>query len=159
MITWHGADVLNEIGRRVDANMLELGRKVVAAAVGFAPKRTGRLATSIHFDYSFTSHTLVFVVDAPYGIFVEYGTRNQRPHPYLRPALHDVGPIYGFNTEMSFANTPSINAPILAAGAGFRLPSTLSHKQLAHVREHLLPTSKRLHRENVARTTMQLRKY
>ncbi len=155
----YNQDIANEIGRRVDAQMLEIGQKVVTIATNYAPKRTGRLATSIHFDYSLTSHTLVFVVDAPYGIFVEYGTRNQVPHPYLRPALNTVGQIYGFNLEMAFANIPHIQNPLLASGAGFHLPRTLTPKQVAHVRKHLLPTSKRHHISNVSRARLRVRKH
>lgn len=159
MIEWHGSDVLNEIGKRIDANMLELGNKVVAKAQSLAPYKTGELRDSIRYDYSLTSHTLVFVVDAPYGIFQEYGTRHIRPHPYLRPALNEVGEIYGFNLEMAFANIPYIRAPILAQGAGFHLPSTLTAKQLAHVRKHLIPTSKKQFVSNVSRAKMHRRVY
>ncbi len=158
-VEWHGADVANEIGRRIDANMLALGRDVVQRAEALAPVKTGLLRSSIGFDYSLSDHTLVFHVDAPYGIFVEYGTRNMRPHPYLRPAMNAVGPVYGFNLEMMFANTPFIQAPILAKGAGFHLPSTLTAKQRQHVRQHLLPASKKHFKENVSRAKMGLRKY
>ncbi len=161
-VEWHGADVANEIGRRIDAQMLELGRQVVVKAVQFAPKKTGRLATSLEFDYSLTSHTLVFTSDVPYDIFQEYGTRNMLPHPHWRPALNAVGPIYGFNTELMFANVPSIRDPLLARGPGFLAPKSLSAKQREHVAHALKPTSKRLWGHpsgNVSRLKMGMRKF
>ncbi len=159
MIEWHGENVVDEIGKRIDANMLQLGSAVVRFATDLAPKRTGRLATSIGYDYSLTTHTLVFTVDAPYGVFVEYGTRNMAPHPYLRPALNMVGPVYGFNMEMMFANTPSIHDPVLAAGSTFRVPNTLTAKQRSHVKNVLKPESQKQFRSNVSRARMGLRKH
>ncbi len=155
---WHGAQIIDQVTQRITADMLKLGNMVVSIAERYAPKRTGQLATSIGFDWNQADFTLVFTVGAPYGIFVEYGTRNMRPQPYLRPALNTVGPIFGFNTEMAFANTPHINAPILAAGRDFHLPANLSAKQLKHVAKWLLPTSRRHHIANAGRAKMHVRK-
>ncbi len=159
MIEWHGEDVMNEIGRRIDQNMLDIAQKVVTIAKTYAPVDTGMLRASIGFDYNLASHTLVFTVDAPYGIFQEYGTRNIRPHPYLRPALNTVGQIYGFNLEMSFGNIPAIHDPLLAAGPKFHAPKSLTAKQRAHVKEHLVSTSKRHWISNVSRTKMRVRRF
>ncbi len=162
MITWHGADVLNEIGQRVDASMLALGKKVVAEAVRFAPKKTGRLALSLRFDYNLGTHTLVFTSDVPYDIFQEYGTRNMLPHPHWRPAINLAGQIYGFNLELAFANVPHIHQPLIAAGSTFHGPKTLTAKQRERVAHALKPTSARLWGHpsgNVSRTTMHMRKY
>ena len=160
-VEWHGADVVNEIGRRIDAQMLELGAKVVAEAVRFAPKKTGALALSLRFDYSLSTHTLVFTSDLPYDIFQEYGTRNMLPHPHWRPALNAVGEIFGFNTEMAF-NVPPITDPLLARGPSFLAPKSLTAKQREHVAHALKPISHRLyhHRSgNIRRTEMRVRKH
>ncbi len=162
MIEWHGDEVQQQIQARITANMLKLGSTVVLTASVLAPKRTGELSRSIGFDWNAESFTLVFTVDAPYGMFVEYGTRHMRPQPYLRRALEQVGPIYGFNTEMAFANVPSIHDPLLAAGPTFRVPKSLTAKQRQHVKEHLVPASKGLwsgKSGNVRRTAMNLRKH
>jgi len=155
---WNGQQVLDQIHQRIVQQMNDLGRQVVDIAVRYAPKRTGRLATSIHYMYNDATYTVAFVVDAPYGVFVEYGTRYQRPQPYLRPALNTVGSIYGIDTAMVFTGTPPINQPILAHGAGFHLPPTLTPKQVSHVRQHLAPTSKRHYVGNVSRARLHVRR-
>ena len=99
-----------------------------------APKRTGELARSIDFDWNDENFTVVFTVGVPYGIFQEFGTRNMPAHPYLRPALEQIGPQYGFNIEMAFLNTPEYNQPVLAVGSKFAMPSSLSSRQKAQVR-------------------------
>ena len=165
MIEWHGSDVLNEIGKRIDANMLEMGQKVVAEAVRFAPKKTGRLAGSLTFDYNLSTHTLVFYSDMPepnYDIFQEYGTRNMLPHPHWRPALNAVGQIYGFNVELAFANVPAIRNPLRAIGPTFQGPRSLTAKQREHVAHGLKPISKRLWEHssgNVSRAKMHMRRH
>ncbi len=155
----NAAEVDAGIHRRITAQMLALGKQVVAIAERLAPKKTGRLATSIGFDFNQADFRLVFVVEAPYGMFVEYGTRNMRSHPYLRPALNMVGPIYGIETEMAFANLPPIHAPLMVQGSGFHTPRNLSAKQLAHVKKHLSPSAKRHHVGNVRRSRLHIRQY
>ncbi len=154
---WHGDRVIDEVAERINRQLDATGRSVVQIAETYAPKRTGRLATSIAYHVDYASHTLTISVGAPYGVFVEYGTRHMRPQPYLRPALNTVGSIWGIDVEMAFNNTPMVHAPIMAAGAGFHLPSTLTTKQLGHVRRHLLPTSKRHHIANVSRAKLRVR--
>ena len=155
---WNGQQVLDQVHQRIVQQMNQIGRDVVSIAQRYAPKRTGRLATSIHYMWNDATYTVAFVVDAPYGVFVEYGTRYQRPQPYLRPALNTVAPIFGIQTAMAFTGTPHINQPILAHGAGFHLPPTLTPKQRQHVREHLLPTSKRHHIGNVSRARLHVQR-
>ena len=134
--TWHGREVMDEVHDRLAQKMLQFANDVVQRAEQFAPKRTGALATSIGYDWNYQDLTVVFTVGAPYGVFQEYGTRNMPPHPYLRPAINAVGPIYGFNVEMAFLNTPEYNQPVLAVGSKFQMPPGLSHKQKARVREN-----------------------
>jgi HK97 gp10 family phage protein len=131
---WDAASVIDEVHARIAHNMLEMADRVVSLAESFAPKKTGALASSIGYDWNYAELTIVFTVGVPYGIFVEYGTRNRGPHPYLRPAINQVGPIYGFNVEMAFTNTPEYNQPVLAVGSGFRMPKSLSDRQKAQVR-------------------------
>jgi HK97 gp10 family phage protein len=159
-IEWNGQQVLDEVHNRIRDGMLKSAAQVVRIAESLAPKHTGRLATSIGFDFNDAELTVVFTVGASYGVFQEYGTRYIPPHPYLRPAINHVfSQTFGVQTEMAFLNTPHINKPILAHGAGFHLPDTLTAKQLAHVRKHLLPTSKRYYVGAVGRTRMHIRKH
>ena len=105
------------------------------------------------------SFIIVFTVGVPYGIFQEYGTRNMRPHAYLRPAINQVGPIYGFNVEMAFVNTPEYNQPVLAVGSRFATPKTLSTRQKERIRENELLSKKYYHKQgNVHRTRMHARR-
>lgn len=153
---WNGPAVIDEVEARLVRQMNDLGHQVVDIAQLYAPKRTGFLASSIHAETDPATLTLTILVDAPYGIFVEYGTRYMSPQPYLRPALNTVGPIYGIDLVMAFDATPEIHAPLLAHGAGFYLPNTLSTSQVEHVRKNLLPTSKRHHISNVSRAQLRV---
>jgi len=158
-VKWNGNKVLDEIDDRINKEMLRIGELVVSIAKRYTPVRSGHLQSQERFDYNLITKTLIFISDVPYDIFVEYGTRNMRPQPHWRPALNTVGPIFGINLEMSFANIPEIKNPILAVGAGFHVPSTLTAKQMAHVKQWLAPASKRHHIANVSRTRMNIRRY
>ena len=152
---WNGQQVLDQVHQRIVTQMNELGRGVVSVAKERAPFRTGHLRNSIYYKWDDKTYTVAFVVDAEYGIFVEYGTRYMKPHPYLRPALAMAGNIYGINLAMAFTQTPYIASPILAHGTGFHLPSTLTPKQIEHVRTHLKPKSVQYaERGNVSRTRL-----
>ena len=81
------------------------------------------------------------------------------PHAYLRPAINQVGPIYGFNVEMAFLNTPEYHQPVLAVGARFQIPSTLNTRQRARIKENRLQSHKYYHASgNVHRTRMTPRR-
>jgi HK97 gp10 family phage protein len=157
---WDAAAVIDEVHARIAKNMLELADKVVERAAYLAPKKTTYLAGSIGYDWNYAELTIVFTVGAPYGIFQEYGTRNMPPHPYLRPAINAFGPIYGFNTEMAFTNTPEYNQPVLAVGSRFATPPTLSSRQKSRVRENELYSKKYYQHPtgNVRRTRMHARR-
>jgi HK97 gp10 family phage protein len=160
LVEWNGQQVMDEVHNRIRNGMLASAEQVVSIARSLAPKKTGRLAMGLGYDFNDAELTVVFTAEAPWSIFQEYGTRYIPPHPYLRPAINHVfSQTFGINTEMAFLNTPHINQPILAHGAGFHLPPTLTAKQLAHVREHLLPTSKRYYVGAVSRTRMHVRKH
>lgn len=59
----------------------EEGAQLVAQlAERNAPRLTGQLASSVDEEGG------QVVVQAPYGAYVEYGTRRQAPQPFLRPA-------------------------------------------------------------------------
>lgn len=150
---------MDEVHDRLARNMIEMADRVVSLAESFAPKRTGALATSIGYDWNYQNLTIVFTVGVFYGIFQEYGTRNTPPHPYLRPALNQVGPMYGFNVEMAFLNTPEYNHPVLAVGSRFAMPEHLTGKQKARVRENEAYSKKYYHSKgNVRHAKMHARR-
>ncbi len=156
---WRGDKILDEIDDRINAEMLRIGNLVVEIAKRYTPVRSGHLQASERFDYNLIDKTLTFISDVGYDIFVEYGTRNMKPQPHWRPAINTVGPVFGYNLEMSFANIPEIKAPILAVGKRFQLPSNLTAKQRAHVHRWMVPASERHYISNVSRTRMNIRRY
>lgn len=159
-IEWNGHQVIDEIHARLLGALNQMASQVVSIAESLAPKRTGRLATSITADVNPADLSVTFHVGAPYGVFQEFGTRNIPPHPYLRPALNHVfSQVFGFNTAMSF-DAPHINSPLLANAGGFDVPNgVLSARQKRHVNERLLPTSKRYHVGAVGRSKLHVRRH
>lgn len=156
MITFDTKSFIDEIAVRIDAQARELGQTIVQIAKANTPVDTGLLQRSEQFSYNNQTHTLSFFSAAPYDIFVELGTRHSRPHPHWQVAFNAVKSIYGFETEMAF-NVPYIHAPIVAHGAGFHLPSTLTDRQRQHVRTHLLPSRKRHFIGNVSRAKLTVK--
>jgi HK97 gp10 family phage protein len=156
MITWNGQAVLDEISHRIDQSAHRIGQEVVQVAQTYAPVDTGFLRSSISYAYDNVSHSISFIVGAPYGIFVEYGTRHSHAHPYLRPALNTVGTIYGFETSMKFTNVIPTDKELLARGPGFIGGKGLTEGQKRHVRHNLKPVSERHHIGNVSRSKLRV---
>jgi len=159
VISFNSNQFQQEINDRIDKQARQFGRVVVDLAQRFAPKRTGKLATSISYAYDNQTHSISFLVGAPYGVFQEFGTRYMNPHPYLRPALAQVAPIYGFNTSMEFLNTYRTDTKLLAHGDTFQMHQSLTAKQKAHVRANLKPVSKELWKRksgNVSRAKLKV---
>lgn len=63
----------------------EVGERVVGYATDIVPVRTGNLRSSIAYDAD--DSQVIIGSDVPYASYVEEGTRNMRPRPYLRPAI------------------------------------------------------------------------
>lgn len=160
---WLGDKVLGAVLGDIDRRMVDAGNRGLAVMQAMAPRRTGFLASQESF--AVVDHTLVFRFGAPYDVFQEFGTRYIRPHPHIRPGLRAIGHTLGFDIELQF-NRPG--GPqwhgIFAHQGGFIVPSgiqprPLTQAQHAHVRRHLMPTSKRLHRGNVKRARMVVRRF
>ncbi len=159
---WLGDQIKARIYGDIDTRMRMAGQSIVARAQALAHVDTGEMRAGIGFIYNQSTHTLQIYADAAHSIFEEFGTRYHVPHPYIRPALLEAGRLMGINLEIGFANVPHINAPILAHPGGksqvtFRTPSTLTRKQLRHVRKHLVRTSALLHHGNVKRAKLRVR--
>jgi HK97 gp10 family phage protein len=159
-LVYNGAAIMDEIQQRLQTELHRMGDLVVQIAESLAPRETGRLATSIAAVYDDADLSVTFTADTSYrnygsyAMFVEYGTRYQAPHPYLRPAINHVfSQTFGFNTSMDFQNLPAIAHPLLANAGGFDLPRfVLTKRQKQHINQHLLPTSKRYYTGAVSRT-------
>lgn len=155
---WLGDKVLGAVLGDIDRRMVDAGNRGLAVMQAMAPRRTGFLASQESF--AVVDHTLVFRFGAPYDVFQEFGTRYIRPHPHIRPGLRAIGHTLGFDIELQF-NRPG--GPqwhgIFATGGMTVVPRGLSGHRLAHVRQHLATTNKRLHRGNVKKAKMVVRRF
>ncbi|HYG68512.1 MAG TPA: HK97-gp10 family putative phage morphogenesis protein [Anaeromyxobacteraceae bacterium] len=76
----------SRIAERVGQETLESAQRIERTAKSLAPVDTGRLRASIEAVREGRT-SAVLRVGAPYGAFVEYGTRWNRAQPFLRPAV------------------------------------------------------------------------
>ncbi len=160
MITFNSAQFQQEVNASIDKQARQFGLVVTDIARRLAPKKTGALALSITYAYDQNSHSISFIVGEPYGIFQEYGTRYMMANPYIRPALAQVAPIYGFDTSMEFRNVIRTDTKLLAHGPGYQMHRSLTEKQKAHVRTNLKPLSQELWKRksgNVSRARLKVK--
>lgn len=169
---WFGNQVLKQWNNDIDERMHQTGQAIVSRAQQLAPVDTGALRDSIDYlvltNESGGRHELLIQVGEPYGIFQEFGTRDIPPHPYIRPAINEVGRVWGFDINMEFQESVSAGqwAGLLATtgrrGAGFAASphpnwKPLTTKQLGHVERTLIPSIKRYNRGNTRRAKMRVR--
>ncbi len=164
MITFNGNQFLSEISQRIDQSANDIGKWVVKEAMLNTAGgrlglhlRTGQLHSSISYAYDNQSHAISFIVAAPYGIFVEYGTRHSRAFPYMRAALNAAGTIFGFETSLEFQNVIQTDTKLLSHGPTYQMHKSLSERQKAHVRTKLKPVAERHHVGNVSRAKLKVR--
>ncbi len=157
-INWLGQKVLDGVLGDIDMRLRQGGEAWLAESRALAPVKSGRLRAEE--GYRVENRTLILMMGAPYDIFQEFGTRTIRPHPHVRPAMAAIGRIFGGDIEMNF-NTMATGmwTGIHAFEGGFVVPKNLTAKQRMHVQRHLLPVSKRLHRGNVKRAKMRVRRF
>lgn len=74
-----------EIRRAIRSALREIGERAVGYATDTVPVRTGNLRSSIAYDAD--DSQVIIGSDVTYASYVEEGTRNMRPRPYLRPAI------------------------------------------------------------------------
>ena len=132
---------------RVDQELGQMGGFIVSRMQQYAPVDTGLLRSSIHDKVDTADHSLTVFIPPFYGIYQEFGTRFIRPHPYARPAILDAHQRWEFS-DVTFYLHPAaqLSEPLRATTSGFRLPQhqKLTASQEAHVRKHLIPTSRRI---------------
>jgi HK97 gp10 family phage protein len=74
-----------------DEYMLKLSLEIVDEAKRIVPVDTGRLQNAIGIKSARTGKIEVGTDDtAPYAMFVEFGTKNMPPQPFMRPAVQIV---------------------------------------------------------------------
>lgn len=67
----------------------EIGLAAEGYAKRLCPVDTGRLRNSITHVTSYGAKAVYIGTNVEYARYVEYGTRKQKPQPYLRPAAAD----------------------------------------------------------------------
>lgn len=157
MITFNQNQFLAGISQRIDQSAHEVGKKIVQVAQTYVHVDTGFLRSTISYAYDNQQHTISIIVGAPYGLFVEFGTRHSHAYPYIRPALNTVGTIYGFETSMEFQNVIQTDKRLLSHGPSYQMHQSLTERQKAHVRSNLKPVAQRHHIGNVSRAKLKVK--
>lgn len=80
----NGPDVIRTMNDRTPPALEAVGLQAEGYAKLLCPVDTGRLRNSI--SHAVQGDTVYIGTNVEYGPYVEYGTRNQRPQPYLTPA-------------------------------------------------------------------------
>ena len=92
-----GRKFTKALAKRLDAMETEAERDVIRLAADIredvqsrVPVDTGRLRRSVRVNVRKNAKGLLATVrvGAFYGKFIEYGTEDQRPRPFFRPAVH-----------------------------------------------------------------------
>jgi hypothetical protein len=107
-----------------------------------APVRTGMLRRSIYAGVSGGpgKRSLWLDVNAPYAMFLEFGTRYMTPRPFIRPAIVAIQQIFHLQAVSLSLHPPAgVSHALKAHATGFRRPGKgiLTRKQEAHVRKNL----------------------
>lgn len=82
------AEARTGINAAITKLLEQLARDVADDAQRFAPVRTGALRASIHAEPVDGGDSVKVAASAEYAGYVELGTRNMAPQPYLKPALY-----------------------------------------------------------------------
>lgn len=79
---------LKKVQKQAGRGLDELGQRVAESARSRAPVDTGYLKSSISSQRR--GDVVDVLVRAPYAAYVEFGTEDEAPEPYLRPALREA---------------------------------------------------------------------
>ncbi len=169
MFQWLADNVENVLHRNIQERLEAAGATWLSLSRSLAPVKSGFLRAEE--GYTVANGVLTLTMGAYYDIFQEFGTRNIRPHPHVRPALNAMSRILGSEVVMDF-NTlgPSawggIHYVHTSTGKAGRYvqpsriqPKPLTGRQKQHVREHLLPSGAALHTGNVKRAKFKVRRH
>lgn len=78
-------DMADAVNRATDKFLTEAGLLIEGQAKANAPVRTGQLRNSINSRVE--GDKAIVGTNVEYATHVEYGARNQKAQPYMRPAL------------------------------------------------------------------------
>lgn len=83
------AQFQNAFNKALARALEEIGLAAEGYAKRLCPVDTGRLRNSITHVTSYGAKAVCIGTNVEYARYVEYGTRKQKPQPYLRPAAAD----------------------------------------------------------------------
>jgi hypothetical protein len=160
-INWLGQKVIDGVLGDIDIRMNRAGQKFVDQVHATVHVKTGAMRAGAF--YRVEDRTLILGDTAPHTMFEAFGTRFRPGHPQYLEAINSIGSTLGFDLEMNFV-VPHISSPLIAHGGRFIVPSAIQPKPLTqaqhrHVRENLAPALKRLHRGNVKKAKMRVRRF
>lgn len=125
---WHGDPLLQRVYQTADQRMMLAGVMMVERARELAPVHSGELRDSIGFIYRQSDRVVQLYADAPYAIFVEFGTYFMKARPYLRPAMAMAAVAWGGEMHLAFKNAPILKTELAS-------PKTRQHRNImAHNR-------------------------
>lgn len=82
--TSNAGGIIKTLASRIPPALEAVGLQAEGYAKLLCPVDTGRLRNSI--SHAVQGDTVYIGTNVEYGPYVEFGTRNQRPQPYLTPA-------------------------------------------------------------------------
>lgn len=97
-------EVLEAFQRAVQAGLTAIGLTAEGHAKDLCPVDTGRLRNSITNVVLDREKAVIIGTNVEYGPYVELGTANMLPRPFLRPAAQDYGPEYKALLEAALKN-------------------------------------------------------
>lgn len=109
---WRGDELVSQVKAEVDTRMRRCGEAMVTAAKQRAPIRTGHLQASIGYTYRQSDQTVQLYADAPYAIFVEFGTYKMIARPFLRPAMEAAAQVWNFSMALAFDTAPALKSAV-----------------------------------------------
>lgn len=146
LISWTPNVLINAVNRQIDTRMTRAGVAMVARARELVPVRTGKLRDSIGFIYRQSDRTVQLYADAPYALFIEFGTYRTHAQPFLRPAIAEASLVWGGSVEAGFGGAP-------AARSAPTPPRTSAHQAIVR---HNQATTARYNRTRFGRARLHV---
>jgi len=85
-INENGVKQINDLFKKL---LVDVSKDIKEEAKDKCPVKSGKLKESIDVIMGDNEST-IGTIGSDYGLFIEVGTRNQQPQPFLRPALDNV---------------------------------------------------------------------
>lgn len=86
-LNWHPEALLSELETKYEDTLDQVSDMVRDDAKSNCPVKTGALKASIRKEVDMTEMAAYVGSDLDYSVYVELGTQNRQPNPFLRRAL------------------------------------------------------------------------